>query len=553
MTRVRVEGLLSAFPKLVSAGKQHTYVETENVRYVYQPLECGTLYLLLVTTKGSNILEDLDVLRLLAKTLPEYTQGQVDEEGVSYAAFDLIFAFDEIISLGYKENVTMAQVKTFTEMQSHEEKLHKMMIQSKINDTKDVMRRKATEIDKVKLESKIQQQAMHARGGAYSALNQGFGSRTAGGFGGSPSGGFGGGFGGGNQPFGGPAGFEDGRDDEFGYLGRSGSEGGGFDGERPSGGFRSKYSEDLGGYGQSGKGSGMPQKSLAGPKKGMQLGGKPKTNQFLESLRAEGESVEPDFEPMRSSVPEPAPAPAMPTESVSLVIEEKLNVSLNRNGGLEQMELQGNMLLEVRNEDDALIRVMTKAGANSGFQFKTHPNIDKGLHANEGVLGLKDPNRPFPCGSALGVLKWRFTTKDESQLPISINCWPTINGGETAVSIEYEATDAMDLQHVVISVPCPPCRDPPVVNSCDGEFRFDARHGVMEWNIELIDSSNRSGSMEFIIPVANTEAFFPIDVNFSSTQTFCDIDITSIARTTDGAPVTFACKKMMLSDSYQVV
>ena len=132
MTRVRVEGLLAAFPKLVGSGKQHTYVETENVRYVYQPLECGTMYLLLVTTKGSNILEDLDVLRLLAKTLPEYTQGQVDEEGVSFAAFDLIFAFDEIISLGYKENVTMAQVKTFTEMNSHEEKLHKMMIQSKI-------------------------------------------------------------------------------------------------------------------------------------------------------------------------------------------------------------------------------------------------------------------------------------------------------------------------------------------------------------------------------------------------------------------------------------
>ena len=76
MTRVRVEGLLAAFPKLVGSGKQHTYVETENVRYVYQPLECGTMYLLLVTTKGSNILEDLDVLRLLAKTLPEYTRGQ---------------------------------------------------------------------------------------------------------------------------------------------------------------------------------------------------------------------------------------------------------------------------------------------------------------------------------------------------------------------------------------------------------------------------------------------------------------------------------------------
>ena len=39
MTRIRIEGLLAAFPKLVGAGKQHTYVETENVRYVYQPME----------------------------------------------------------------------------------------------------------------------------------------------------------------------------------------------------------------------------------------------------------------------------------------------------------------------------------------------------------------------------------------------------------------------------------------------------------------------------------------------------------------------------------
>ena len=65
MTRIRIEGLLAAFPKLVGTGKQHTYVETENVRYVYQPIEA--LYLLLVTNKQSNILEDLETLRLLSK------------------------------------------------------------------------------------------------------------------------------------------------------------------------------------------------------------------------------------------------------------------------------------------------------------------------------------------------------------------------------------------------------------------------------------------------------------------------------------------------------
>jgi hypothetical protein len=225
-------------------------------------------------------------------------------------------------------------------------------------------------------------------------------------------------------------GFDDGRNDEFGYMGRGGG-GGSFGDDRPSGGFRSQYSDDP--YKSSTPS--MPQKSLAGPKKGMQLGGKPKTNQFLESLRAEGEAVDTDMGfAARSEAAAPAPEPVhvAPSESVSLVVEEKLNVTLNRNGGLEQMELQGNMLLEVRNEEDALIRVVTNAGANAGFQFKTHPNIDKGLHANEKILGLKDPNRPFPCGSALGVLKWRFSTKDESAVPLSINCWPTINGGETA-------------------------------------------------------------------------------------------------------------------------
>ena len=58
MSRVRIEGLLAAFPKLVGSGKQHTYVETENVRYVYQPME--------VTSTTAN-LSDSSVTTVLVR------------------------------------------------------------------------------------------------------------------------------------------------------------------------------------------------------------------------------------------------------------------------------------------------------------------------------------------------------------------------------------------------------------------------------------------------------------------------------------------------------
>ncbi len=44
------------------------------------------LYLLLVTNKGSNILEDLETLRLLAKVVPEYVDS-LDEEVSACTAF----------------------------------------------------------------------------------------------------------------------------------------------------------------------------------------------------------------------------------------------------------------------------------------------------------------------------------------------------------------------------------------------------------------------------------------------------------------------------------
>jgi len=510
MSRIRIEGLLAAFPKLVGTGKQHTYVETENVRYVYQPIEA--LYLLLVTNKQSNILEDLETLRLLSKLVPEYSYP-LDEEGICRTAFELIFAFDEVISLGHKENVTVAQVKQYCEMESHEEKLHKLVLQSKINETKDVMKRKASEIDKSKIEK-----GRGDKGGFGSMSIQSMGSGRL--------------------------------ESSFSDMSISGGGGGGFGSGSGFG-----LSTDFDSF--SSKSKGRPPSSATAPPKGlgMQLGKSQKTNQFLESLKAEGEVIVEDVQPKASHSKSSAPPP---TDPITLTVEEKISVTLKRDGGLSNFDVQGTLSLQILNQEDGHIQVQIETGGNPGVLFKAHPNMNKELFANENILGLKDPNRPFPTGqggdaAGVGLLKWRMQSTDESMVPLSINCWPSVSGNETFVSIEYEASSMFDLRNVVIAVPLPALREAPSVRQIDGEWRYDSRNSVLEWSILLIDDSNRSGSMEFVVPPADSSVFFPISVQFLATNTFSDLKVVSVIPLKGGAPPKHSQRTQLITENYQVV
>src|SRR6267154_526108 len=120
MTRTHIESLLASFPKLIPTNSQHTSVETAQVRYVYQPLE--DLYILLITNKASNILQDIDTLHLFARVVSDMCRT-ADEREIQKQSFELLGAFDEIVSMGYREQVNLMQVRGVLEMESHEEKI----------------------------------------------------------------------------------------------------------------------------------------------------------------------------------------------------------------------------------------------------------------------------------------------------------------------------------------------------------------------------------------------------------------------------------------------
>jgi len=124
MQRSRIEGLLASLPKLADSGTQHTTVEQDNVRFVYQPLD--ELYMVLITNRQSNILQDIDSLHLFAQVVTSICKS-LDEREILRNAFELLSAFDELVTMGYRENLTLSQIKTFLDMESHEERIQEII------------------------------------------------------------------------------------------------------------------------------------------------------------------------------------------------------------------------------------------------------------------------------------------------------------------------------------------------------------------------------------------------------------------------------------------
>lgn len=91
----------------------------------------------------------------------------MDELEIAENAFNLIFAFDEIITLGYRESVNLAQIRTFVEMDSHEEKVYQAVRMTQEREAKNKMREKAKELQRQRMEANKKSVKSPGFGGGY--------------------------------------------------------------------------------------------------------------------------------------------------------------------------------------------------------------------------------------------------------------------------------------------------------------------------------------------------------------------------------------------------
>ncbi|GMR43541.1 hypothetical protein PMAYCL1PPCAC_13736 [Pristionchus mayeri] len=500
LPRARVEGLLDAFPKLVGTGKdssnrQHTFVETDSVRYVFHPLD--NIYMVLITTKNSNILEDLESLRLFTRVIPEYCRSNEEKEILS-KAFELIFAFDEVVSLGYRESVNLAQIRTFTEMDSHEERVFLQIKSAQEKAAKEQMDARAKEFKKAQKEALSK--GLSSKGGMSSmssatAISSSSVPLTASA---APT----------------PA--------------PSASH------ARPSGGGKALK---------------------LGAKAGKD------DDSFIRQLRSEGQAVAPvaagaGGAGVRAAAAQEAAA-SLKREPVHVRTEEKLVAEVPRDGGLKSAEVFGTVSVSVGAPDYNTVALQMRNNADAaegmGVMITVHPNIDKAAWAASSILRLKSANKPFPTNSDVGVLKWKATIQDEDALPITLTVWPQEAPDGCQVNIEYtlKRTD-MTLNDVVITVPLPTATTP-VVAECEGSYEYQKSRNQLIWMIPVIDASNETGVLEFVTPNGAADHFFPVSLRFSAQETMVDIAVESAQKMDGSEVVSHSAITNFVVDKYDIV
>ncbi|EHK96275.1 putative Coatomer subunit delta [Glarea lozoyensis 74030] len=157
----------------------------------------------------------------------------------------------------------------------------------------------------------------------------------------------------------------------------------------------------------------------------------------------------------------------------------------------------------------------------------------------------------FPVNISVGVLRWRATPKpdDSSALPITFTVWVNRGSDDTYnITVEYELTGGDPLKDVTVVIPY--STSEPAVSSFDATYEVSG--DSLEWTIGLVDEDNASGSFEFEAQAADENEFFPMQVKFSKTKPFIDVDVHDVTLLEMDETVTFSKEIKSVADSYLI-
>lgn len=267
----------------------------------------------------------------------------------------------------------------------------------------------------------------------------------------------------------------------------------------------------------------------------MQLGKKSKTTDMFERVRGDmGAEVE-ESSPLVSSQPTPTATEAPSHtgiyagdhEAIQVTIAETISAKMSREGALNSIEIKGDLQLRISDPSLTKVKLDLVANASHGAQFRTHPNVDRPLFTSSKAIQMSNVAKGFPINNSVGVLRWRAApkTEDASAAPITFTVWVNKGSNDSyTITVEYELTGGEDLRDVAVTIPY--STSEPAVSSFDATYEVSG--DSLEWSIGSVDEDNPSGSFEFEAQAEDENEFFPMQVKFSKTKPFIDVDVSYI-------------------------
>ena len=519
LTKDRILELLSNFQALLAdISSNHTFVEDEHVRYVYKPFD--DYYIILITNRQSNIIQDSSTLNLFSQTVNSYL-SDFSEQEIFENAFEILSSFDEIICMGYKENLTFSQVNTYLTMESHEERIQEIIERNKEIEATEERKRRAKEIARREQERKR---------GVLSVEDIGINPNR-------PSGGMGVGsrLVGSNDPN-----LANAYNSYYSHASPAAQQSYAKQQEQQ----RHQHMSVGGTYGEekleSGAGSHFQERpfrtgmklSRAGTGTGAGAGAAGRVERGrVSSVSTAAAGMSRHTAHGSSHYPGEEEEPKPENNGILIQVNETVSAQISRDGAIQSSELKGVLELRVNDADLARASIHLSDDLNvkdRSFQFKTHPNIDKNMFLKDRVLALREKTKAFPHNDqTLGVLRWRKLggIDDNSFVPLMLSTWVTPGSGSTStfdVTVEFELNQVYaDSSEVVLNdltftIPVP--TDAVKIND-DGND-FNAR--ILDINDEVgiiirLDTpleANQSGSFSFTINAEMEDALFPINTSF---------------------------------------
>lgn len=283
--------------------------------------------------------------------------------------------------------------------------------------------------------------------------------------------------------------------------------------------------------------------------KGMQLGKKTKTTSMFEQVRGdlgpEAEAEAPLVPATQAaSTPTPAAAPSS-ADGLHITVSETIAAKVSREGSLESFEVKGDLQLRITDPTLTQVKLNLAYGDIRGANLNTHPKVDKAAFKNSRAIQLTDISKGFPANNSIGVMRWRLAAKpgEIADPPITFTVWVNeVSANTFNITLEYELTGGDSLKDVVVSIPFETSE--PAVSSFDAAYEVSG--DALDWTIGDVDEDNATGSFEFEAQAQSESEFFPMNVRFSKSRPFVDIDASTLLLSNKLNSANFCCRSPRL-------